>query len=85
MKRQTTFNDIAGDGVVVRSYSAQLGFATMGRSPIYIDCPFCELTTDAYLWSLYGSGKRCSTDQCGAIFGGRGSAYNLKENIGETT
>lgn len=29
-----------------------------------IRCPFCDVTTEAYVWSLAGSGKRC---ECGAV------------------
>jgi hypothetical protein len=34
-----------------------------GRSSILITCPFCERKVVAYVWSLAGSGKKCS---CGA-------------------
>jgi len=32
---------------------------------IGIKCPFCECITEAYAWSLAGSGKRCNN--CEAI------------------
>ena len=35
-----------------------------GRSTVIITCPFCDVRTEAYLWSLAGSGKRCD---CGAV------------------
>lgn len=30
-----------------------------GRTLASILCPFCGCTTEAYVWSLAGSGKRC--------------------------
>jgi hypothetical protein len=38
--------------------------STVGRTVVAILCPFCGVTTEAYLWSLAGSGKRC---ECGAV------------------
>lgn len=35
-----------------------------GKSTIKIRCPYCDATVVAYVWSLAGSGKRCT---CGAI------------------
>ena len=32
---------------------------------IGIKCPFCESVTEAYAWSLAGSGKRCNN--CSAV------------------
>lgn len=49
-----------------------------GRSNITIECPFCHWGTVAYLWSLYGSGKRCENRDCGAFFSRYGQAYRLK-------
>lgn len=43
----------------------------MGRSTVDIECPFCKDVVTAYLWSLAGSGKRCT---CGAKFGSTGKA-----------
>jgi hypothetical protein len=37
--------------------------STIGKSEVYIVCPFCGTENKAYLWSLAGCGKRC---QCGA-------------------
>lgn len=39
--------------------------ARHGKSSIMIICPFCDTHTEAYTWSLAGSGKKC--DGCGAI------------------
>jgi hypothetical protein len=41
----------------------EYGRSTVGRTEVYIVCPFCGTENKAYLWSLAGSGKRC---QCGA-------------------
>jgi hypothetical protein len=55
-----------------RSYGGyDLGPSTMGRTVVYITCPFCGTEVRAYLWSLAGSGKRCT---CGAKFDAYGSA-----------
>lgn len=40
-----------------------------GGSYAIIECPFCGCETEARLWSLAGSGKRCSG--CGAVHSGR--------------
>lgn len=37
-----------------------------GRSTMMVKCPFCEEEIEVYIWSLVGSGKRCS---CGALLG----------------
>lgn len=39
-------------------------YSEFGRSTTKVKCPFCSVVTTCYLWSLYGSGKRCS---CGAV------------------
>lgn len=39
-----------------------------GKSYADIECPFCGCVTQARLWSLAGSGKRCD---CGAVHSGR--------------
>lgn len=46
---------------------------------IYFDCPFCGVEVKAYVWSICGGGKRCD---CGAIFGGMGSAQHFKTREG---
>lgn len=40
-----------------------------GRSTVDIDCPFCGVTTTAYVWSLSGSGKKCVCGAKHGIFG----------------
>ena len=74
MTRKTTWNDTNKPGCEERAFTTALGASTMGRSRVYISCPFCHSTVKAYLWSLSGSGKRCD---CGALFGARGIAYRL--------
>lgn len=39
-------------------------FVRKGRRLASITCPFCGVVTEAHLWSLAGSGKRCD---CGAV------------------
>lgn len=46
--------------------------AAAGRSTASIRCPFCDCVSEARLWSLAGSGKRCD---CGAVFRGSGSDF----------
>jgi hypothetical protein len=43
-----------------------------GRTTVDIECPFCGCVTQARAWSLAGSGKRCSGDECGALLHGDG-------------
>ena len=42
-----------------------------GMSSRVIECPFCGCYTEARLWSLAGTGKRCD---CGATFDWLGTA-----------
>jgi hypothetical protein len=49
----------------------------MGRSYIWITCPWCSEEFKAYKWSLAGSGKRCP--KCGAMHAHFGYAYPPKE------
>lgn len=53
----------------VREHRSVPGPSTMGRSIVWITCPFCGTEVTAYLWSLAGSGKRCP---CGAKHNGYG-------------
>lgn len=39
----------------------------MGRSTVYVKCPFCGVETVAYNWSLAGGGKRCENKDCRAF------------------
>ena len=49
-----------------------------GQSSTKIICPFCDFHFVAYLWSLYGSGKKCP--QCGAKHcGSESMAYPVQK------
>ena len=48
-----------------RVHDRYRGRSAMGRSTVWITCPFCDTKVEAYIWSLAGSGKRCPG--CGAI------------------
>ena len=41
-------------------------YSEVGRTAVWLTCPWCQTRVDAFLWSLAGSGKRC---QCGALCG----------------
>lgn len=41
-----------------------VGSSRHGRSTMMVQCPFCKEEFEVYIWSFYGSGKRCS---CGAL------------------
>ncbi len=45
------------------------GRSEFGRSTVRVTCPFCGHVTEAYAWSLAGSGKRCSNNECQAYLG----------------
>lgn len=47
-----------------RAFRVKRSISEMGRSAICFDCPFCAVEVKGFLWSLAGSGKRCS---CGAM------------------
>lgn len=61
------------DLVESRRYEVGRRREAVGKTTIEIRCPFCERTTDVYVWSLSGGGKRCG---CGALFGSTGFAYH---------
>ena len=42
------------------------GVSEFGRSTVFVTCPFCGRKTEAYAWSLAGSGKRCPNPECRA-------------------
>lgn len=42
------------------------GVSEFGRSTVFVTCPFCGRRTEAYVWSLAGSGKRCPNPDCRA-------------------
>jgi len=45
-------------------------WSEMGKTRIEVVCPFCKGHLIAYVWSLNGSGKKCS---CGAKMDGSGT------------
>lgn len=47
----------------------------MGTSYCYIKCPFCAASTQAYIWSLAGHGRKCTG--CGALHSYYGKTYPL--------
>jgi hypothetical protein len=52
-----------------RTHTVYQASSEHGRSTVLIECPFCRVETEAYIWSLNGSGKNCV---CGARHGGLG-------------
>jgi hypothetical protein len=58
-----------------------------GKSRIQIRCPFCGTRSWAFLWSLYGGGKRCENNRCGAKFAKGGYARPVvgRENMTPAT
>lgn len=55
--------------------------AMNGRSTVAIRCPFCGCVTEARVWSLAGSGKRC---ECGVLLGSsRGTVVAIQGKDGE--
>lgn len=68
------------DKIVERQYECSGVHPGMGRSYIYIQCPFCKEQIKTFIWSLNGGGKRCD---CGALFNSVGTAYHLKEAVAD--
>ena len=60
----------------VKVHTAFKGRSEHGRSTVEIECPFCHAITEAYCWSLAGSGKKC--DSCSAKHVGMGLTYRNK-------
>ena len=53
------------------------GRSEMGRSYIWIECPFCSsAAVKGYIWSLAGGGKRC--EECDSLIGW---GYALSGNL----
>ena len=59
------------------------GDESHGKSTIIIVCPFCKRETEAYIWSINGSGKRCNNNNCKAMLSTR-IAFKLKELTNDT-
>ena len=49
-------------------YSYQVISSDVGRTKVLLDCPWCHDQVEAFLWSLAGSGKRCTNPACRAKF-----------------
>lgn len=54
-----------------RRFTVVAEHSEFGRSSVTIICPFCGTYVTAFLWSLAGSGKRCT---CGAKLNRYGEA-----------
>lgn len=54
------------------------GSHDFGRTTCTIECPFCGWQTEAFVWSLAGSGKRCSNPKCRAVHGSFGKTRKAK-------
>lgn len=48
-----------------QQWSSRAGRSEVGRTMMYITCPFCKTEVLAHAWSLAGRGKLCPG--CGAI------------------
>jgi hypothetical protein len=81
-KKGPTWTDVHKPGannIVVRECGGFLRkFTEHGRSRVWLRCPFCKATVQAYLWSLAGGGKRCD---CGALAGSGGTFHQFAENV----
>jgi hypothetical protein len=61
-----TINDGNAKKVIpkYRNHKKYRGVSEFGKSTCIIECPYCGVETEAYVWSLAGCGKKCS---CGAM------------------
>lgn len=74
---KTTFADAQIPGRCEARDSKTISHTSeMGRSRVKLECPFCGAWVTAFLWSLSGSGKRCT---CGAIARATGRFFRVKE------
>lgn len=78
--RPTTWADLEAGTCQEQPWRSSGVSAEMGRSSTVIQCPFCQKRCTAYVWSLSGSGKRCQTPGCGALFGSAGMSIRRMEN-----
>lgn len=66
------------DGTEVRKWAASWGYrADFGRTSIRFECPFCGDHLTGYIWSLAGSGKKCT---CGVLHG-TGRSYKRPPKV----
>lgn len=54
----------------IKQHTRTGAVSSFGKSYTFITCPFCGEETKAFLWSLAGSGKKCT---CGVIHTGYGT------------
>ena len=65
-----------------KEHNVYEGSREHGRSTVFIECPFCGEQTEAYVWSLNGSGKKCW--KCKAVHTGMGmTVRKLKKENGK--
>lgn len=58
-----------------RNFTYAERWSSVGRTAVTYTCPWCGTTIEAYLWSLCGSGKRCTNTACRSLAHGSGVAY----------
>lgn len=63
---KTTWNDVNKPNCERAPFKVVARIEQNGKTRVQIVCPFCSNPLWAYVWSLSGSGKRCS---CGALIG----------------
>lgn len=55
--------------------------AAFGRATVDIRCPYCQVVTTCFCWSLAGSGKKC---ECGALHISFGTRAPIIKNKSKT-
>ena len=55
------------------------GLEHRSSTTIYFNCVFCGTEIKAYMWSLYGCGKRCL--KCEAFYTGSGYGIQWKDKV----
>jgi hypothetical protein len=61
----------------IRPYTVLSEYNKDGCKMVDIQCPFCNITVTAHVWSLAGSGKRCN---CGVLHTYLKGTINDKKN-----
>jgi hypothetical protein len=72
---------ITPPGDHVAEYTIVAESSAMGRSTVTIRCPFCSWHVVAYVWSLAGSGKRCTNRACRIERDRRGHARSWRKPV----
>lgn len=79
MAKGPTRDQIRDTNVERREYLVTKEILLPPSSRVWLfNCPFCKDEVKAYVWSISGSGKRCT---CGALFYRSGLGYNFKTNL----